>query len=73
MKVAVQATSQQLADFERMCAVNEALLTSTLMKRFDIPDTDANFELVKGWLSSARSMGVASHILSGIKAEFVEP
>jgi hypothetical protein len=69
----IQATAEQLEAFERRCAVTEAMFARTLCQRFQIPPTDENLQLVAGWLSSARSMGLVNQIDCGIRMEMVEP
>lgn len=69
----IQGTEAQFADFEHRCQVTEAMFARTLCQRFEIPLTDGNLELVAGWLSSARSMGIANHLDCGIKMERVDP
>lgn len=69
----IQATAEQLAEFERRCAVTEAMFARTLCNRFEIPPTDEHLQLVAGWLSSARSMGIVNQIDCGIRMEMSEP
>lgn len=69
----ILATGQQLEEFERRCAVTEAMFARTLCQRFQIPPTDENLQLVSGWLSSARSMGLVNQIDCGIRMEMSEP
>ncbi len=69
----IQGTQEQFAEFERRCHVTEAMFARTLCQRFEIPLTDGNLELVAGWLSSARSMGIANHLDCGIQMERVDP
>lgn len=71
--IRIQATAPQLEEFERRCATTEAMFATTLCQRFDIPRTDENLQLVAGWLSSARSMGIVNQIDCGIRMEMVDP
>jgi hypothetical protein len=48
------------------------MLAQTLCRRFDIEVTQEHLELVSGWMSSARSMGIANHLTSGIRMEQVD-
>lgn len=68
----IQGTQEQFAEFERRCQVTEAMFARTLCQRFEIPLTDENLQLVAGWLSSARSMGIANHLDCGIQMERVD-
>lgn len=69
----IQGTEAQFAEFEHRCKITEAMFARTLCQRFEIPLTDGNLELVAGWLSNARSMGIANHMDCGIKMERVDP
>lgn len=65
----IQGTEAQFAEFESRCAITEAMLARSLCQRFEIPPTESHLELVAGWLSSARSMGIANRLDCGIKME----
>ena len=67
----MRGTEQQAAQFQDNCTRTEALFALTLMKRFDIAQTDENHGLVMGWLKSARDMGIANFISSGLQAQLV--
>lgn len=64
----LNGSEERAAEFKTNCRRTELLFASTLMKRFDIPLTDENAELVAGWFKSTRDMAVANWITSGIKA-----
>lgn len=67
----MRGSEQQAAQFQDNCTRTEALFALTLMKRFDIAQTDENHGLVMGWLKSARDMGIANFISSGLQAQLV--
>ncbi len=68
----ILATEAQLKDFEHRCWVTETMFAGTLCDRFGIEKTNENLELVASWLQSARSMGLATHLSSGIRMELVD-
>ena len=67
----IQATEAQLQRFEHQCEVTELMLASTLCRRYQIPTTQENLGIVAGWMSTARSMGIANHLTSGIQMQMV--
>ena len=67
----LRGTEQQAAQFQDNCRRTEIMFSLTLMKRFNIPQTDENVELVAGWLKSARDMGVGNFISCGLQAQLV--
>lgn len=69
--IRIQATEAQLAEFENRCQLTERLLAGTLLTRLGLPATPENTELVAGWMSTARSQGIANHVTSGIRMEMV--
>lgn len=64
----IKGTEQQAAQFQDNCRRTELLFASTLMKRFEIPLTDENAELVTGWFKSTRDMAIGNWISSGMQA-----
>lgn len=70
--IRIQATEAQLQAFQQQCEVTELMLASTLCRKFQIPTTQENLGIVAGWMSTARSMGIANHLTSGIKMEHLE-
>lgn len=70
--IRIQGSEAQLQDFEKQCEVTELMLAQTLCRRFQIPHTQENLGIVAGWMSTARSMGIANHLTSGIKMEHLE-
>lgn len=70
--IRIQATEGQLQAFERQCQLTELLLAQSLCRRFQIDTTEENLGIVAGWMASARSLGIANHLTSGIKMEHLE-
>lgn len=69
LTIRVQGTPGQFSAFENRCEVTELMLASTLCSRFQIEPTQENLGIVASWMSTARSMGIANHLTSGIKFE----
>ena len=67
--IRIRATDQQLAQFESQCQLTEQLLAQSLCRRFQIEPSLENLGIVGGWMASARSMGITTHITSGIQIE----
>lgn len=65
--IRIQATEEQLQQFERQCEVTELLLAQSLCRRYQIPATQENLGIVAGWMASARSMGIVAHSTAGIQ------
>lgn len=65
--IRIQGTEAQFEQFERQCRITEFMLAQTLCRRFNLPTTQENLTLVAGWMSTARSMGIANHVTSGIQ------
>lgn len=70
--IRIQGTDARFQQFERQCRVTELMLASTLCDRFKIQRTDKHLELIAGWLASARSMGIANHLTSGIQVKVAD-
>lgn len=67
-KFQIKGTDAQALQFQDNCRRTELLFAGTLMKRFEIPQTDENCELVAGWFKSTRDMAVANWISCGLQA-----
>lgn len=67
--IRIQGTEAQFEQFERQCRITEFILAQTLCRRFNLPTTQENLTLVAGWMSTARSMGIANHVTSGIQMQ----
>lgn len=72
LAIRFQGTEAQFRQFEHQCRVTEMMFARTLCDRFFISRTQENLEMVAGWMASARSMGIANHLTSGIKMEVVD-
>lgn len=70
--IRIQGTEAQFEQFERQCRITEFMLAQTLCRRFNLPTTQENLTLVAGWMSTARSMGIANHVTSGIHMRMVD-
>lgn len=70
--IRIQGTEAQFQDFESRCEVTELMLAQTLCRRYQIDPTQENLGIVAGWMSTARSMGIANHVTSGIRMEQVD-
>jgi len=73
IQVRFQGTKAQETQFLNNCRRTEAMFALTLMKRFEIEESDENHAIVASWLQSARDMGVGNFISSGLSAELVDP
>lgn len=68
LNLQIKGTEAQAAQFQDNCRRTELLFAGTLMKRFEIPQTDENCELVAGWLKSTRDIAVANWVSCGLQA-----
>ena len=70
--IRIQGPEAQFQQFEHQCQVTELLLAQSLCRRYQIEATEENLGIVAGWMASARSMGIANHVTSGIQLEAVD-
>jgi len=65
--IRIQGSEAQFQHFEHMCEVAEIQLAHTLCRRFQIEPTQETLGIVASWMSTARSLGIAAHTMSGIQ------
>lgn len=72
-KIHIQATHQQVEQFNQRCELSEMLFAKTLAERIQGMSAADAEPFILDWFKSVRTMAVANHITSGIKAGIAEP